>query len=86
LVADYQAGRSTKALQRTYGLSRGAALRLLDVHGVPRRQRGLSDVQAKETIRLQAGGWSLTRIGDPFGKDHTVVRNSSLRSGVQLGH
>jgi hypothetical protein len=40
LVADYQAGRSTNWLQRTYKLSQGAVLRLLDVNGVPRRQRG----------------------------------------------
>jgi hypothetical protein len=46
LVADYGAGRSTKWLQRTYGLSQGAVLRLLDAQGVPRRQRGLTDEQA----------------------------------------
>jgi chromosomal replication initiation ATPase DnaA len=28
--------------------------------------------------------WSLTRIGDHFGKDHTVVRNALLRAGVTL--
>jgi hypothetical protein len=84
LVADYQAGHSTKSLQRTYGISQGAVLRLLDVNGVPRRQRGLTDKQVQEAIRQHAEGWSLTRIGDHFGKDHTVVRNDLLRTGVQL--
>lgn len=79
LVADYQAGRSTKWLQRTYGLSQGAVLRLLDVNGTPRRQRGLTDEQVQEAIRLYTQGWSLTRIGDHFGKDHTVVRNALCR-------
>lgn len=56
LAADYRAGRSTKWLQRTYGLSQGAVLRLLDVNGVPRRRRGLSDEQVQETIRLYGQG------------------------------
>ncbi len=76
LLADYQAGHSTKYLQRTYGLSQGAVLRLLNANGVARRQRGLSSGQGQEAIRLYAAGWSLTRIGDRFGKDHTVVRNA----------
>jgi hypothetical protein len=33
---------------RTYGLSKGAVLRLLEVNGVPRRQRGLSDIQVQQ--------------------------------------
>jgi hypothetical protein len=64
LVADYRAGHSTKWLQRTYSLSQGAVLRLLDVNGVPRRQRGLTTEQVQEAIRLYGQGWSLTRIGD----------------------
>jgi hypothetical protein len=84
LVADYQAGKSTKRLQRTYGLSQGAVLRPLDASGVPRRPRGLTDEQVQEAVQLYTAGWSLTGIGDHFGKDHTVVRNSLLRSGVKL--
>jgi hypothetical protein len=84
LADDYQAGRSTKRLQRTYGLSQGAVLRLLEVHGVRRRKRGLTDEQVREAIRLYDQGWSLTRIGDHFRKDHTVVRNALLRAGITL--
>jgi hypothetical protein len=83
-VADYQAGQSTKLLRRTYGLSQGAVLRLLDVNGVPRRQRGLTDNQVQEAIRLYAHGWSLTRIGDYFDKDHTVIRNALVRARISL--
>jgi hypothetical protein len=83
-VADYQAGRSTKHLQRAYSLSQGAVLRLLEVNGVPRRPRGLTDEQIREAIDLHARGWSLTRIGDHFGKDHTVVRNALQRTGVAV--
>jgi hypothetical protein len=56
LCADYGAGRSTKYLQRTYGLSQGAVLRLLDANGMPRRQRGLTDEQVQEAIKLYGQG------------------------------
>jgi hypothetical protein len=84
LVTDYQAGRSTKWLQRTYKLSQGAVLRLLDVNGVPRRRQGLTEVQVEEAVQLYREGWSLTRIGDRFRKDHTVVRNALLRRSIEL--
>jgi hypothetical protein len=82
LCADYQAGRSTKWLQRTYSLSQGAVLRLLEVNGIPRRQRGLTNIQVQQAAELYLRGWSLTRLGDPLGKDHTVVRNALARAGV----
>jgi hypothetical protein len=84
LCADYQAGQSSKKLQRMYGLSQGAVLRLLEVNGVSRRQRGLTDLQVRQAVELYLRGWALTRIGDHFGKDHTVVRNALLRGGVTL--
>ncbi|MGY1771628.1 hypothetical protein [Blastococcus sp. SYSU D00813] len=59
-------------------------LRLLDVNGVQRRKRGLTDDQVEEAIQLYADGWSLTRIGDHFGKDHTVVRSALLRRAIPL--
>lgn len=83
LCADYRAGQSTKRLQKTYGLSQGAVLRLLEVNGLPRRQRGLTDIQVQEAIELYLGGWSLTRIGDRFGKDHTMVKNALLRTNMR---
>lgn len=86
LVADYKAGHSTKWLQRNYDLSQGAVLRLLDVNGVPRRPRGLSAKQVQEAIELYARGWSLTRIGDHFGKDHTVIKNTLKHSGDEQPH
>ncbi|SNR96468.1 hypothetical protein SAMN06272737_1493 [Blastococcus mobilis] len=57
-------------------------LRLLDVKGMPRRQRGLTDGQVQEAARLYAKGWSLTRIGDHFDKDYTVVKNALSRIGL----
>ena len=82
LLADYQAGQPSTALMRTYGLSKGAVLRLLEVNGIPRRRRGLSDQQVKDAVQLYRQGGSLTAIGDYFGKDHSVVRNALKRADV----
>jgi hypothetical protein len=57
-------------------------LRVLETNGVPRRQRGLTSLQVREAADLYLGGWSLTRIGGHFGKDHTVARNALERIGV----
>lgn len=84
LVADHQLATPPSGSGRTYGLSEGAILRLLDLSGVPRRTRALAAEQVQEAVQLYGGGWSLTGIGDHFGKDHTVVRNARLRAGITL--
>jgi hypothetical protein len=84
LCADYVAGRPSTALVRSYGLSKGAELRLLEVSGISRRHRGLTETHVKEAVEWYLRGWPLTRIGDYFGKDHTVVRNALVREGVAL--
>lgn len=82
VAADYQAGRSTTWLRRTYGLRQGAVLRLLDANGVLRRRQGSTTEQVEEAIRFYDEGWSLTRIGDHPRRDHTVVRNALHGAGV----
>jgi hypothetical protein len=83
-VEDYQADRSTKWLQRTYGLSQVAALRLLNVNRILRQQSGLSAEQIQDAIQPYGQGRSLTRIGNHASKDHTVVRNALVRRAVPL--
>jgi hypothetical protein len=84
LCANYEAGRPSTALVRSYGLSKGAELRLLEVSGISRRHRGLTETHVKEAVEWYLRGWPLTRIGDYFGKDHTVVQNALVREGVAL--
>ncbi len=42
LIANYRAGIPTTQLMQSYGLGKGAVLRLLDAHGVVRRRQGLT--------------------------------------------
>jgi hypothetical protein len=64
LCANYEAGRPSTALVRSYGLSKGAELRLLEVSGISRRHRGLTETHVKEAVEWYLRGWPLTRIGD----------------------
>jgi helix-turn-helix protein len=73
LVADYQAGIATTRLMQSYGLGKGAVLRLLDSHGVTRRRQPLTPAEVQEAIRLYGQGWSLARIGQRFGRHHSVI-------------
>ncbi|MGY1681979.1 helix-turn-helix domain-containing protein [Geodermatophilus sp. SYSU D01176] len=67
---------------RTYGLGKGAVLRLLDIHGVTRRRQGLPPFEVQEALRLYGQGWSLARIGERFGRHHSVILRALERAGM----
>jgi hypothetical protein len=67
---------------RTYGRGKGAVLRLLEVNGVARRRQSLTPEQVREAIRLYGLGWPLGRIGERFGRHHSVVLRALERAGV----
>jgi hypothetical protein len=52
LAADYEAGRSTTWLMRTYRLGKGTVLSILGEHGVKMRGQGIPDDQIDEAIAL----------------------------------
>ena len=82
LIADYLAGTPTTELMQTYGLGKGAVLRLLAAHGVGMRRHSLSPTEVEEVIRLYGQGWSLARIGERIGRHHSVVLRALSRAGV----
>jgi hypothetical protein len=67
---------------RTYGRGKGAVLRLLEVNGVARRRQSLTPEHVQEAIRLYGLGWPLGRIGERFGRHHSVVLRALERAGV----
>lgn len=83
LVADYQAGQASTSLARSYGLSKATVLRLLEANGVARRQQSLTAEQQAEAVQLYLGGWSLARVGEHFGRDHSVIFHVLKRAGVE---
>jgi hypothetical protein len=57
---------------------------VLQVAGVPTRQRGLSPTQLAEAVALYDEGWSLARLGERYGVNAETVRASLKRSGVTI--
>jgi hypothetical protein len=48
----------------------------------PLRSQSLTVGQRKEAIRLYQEGWSLARVGQQFGRQHTVIRDVLVRAGI----
>lgn len=82
LMADYRDGMPTTQLMQTYHLSKGAILRIMDAHAVPRRNSALSPHDQTTAIRLYQQGWSLARVGAYLNRDAGTIQNALIRSGV----
>lgn len=82
LVADYRDGMPTTQLMQTYHLSKGAILRIMDAHGIPRRNTSMSSDDAATAIRLYQQGWSLARVGTRLNRDAGTIQNILIRAGV----
>jgi len=86
IAADHRSeprtGVASTELTRTYGLGKGAVLRVLESHGVARRRQGLTPEQVQEAIRLYRQDWPLARIGERFGRHHSVIMRALERTGV----
>jgi hypothetical protein len=83
LIADYQAGAPSTALMQTYGIGKGTVLKILEDHGVSRRNQPLADDEREEAIQLYLAGWSMAKVGRHYGRAHTVIRDMLRRHGVQ---
>ncbi len=84
IVARYEAGEPSTALMKEFSLSKGSVLKVLREAGVAMRNQGLSGEQVDEAQGLYEAGWSLTRIGEKFDVDHTVVQRQLIRHGVRM--
>jgi hypothetical protein len=73
LVADYEAGSSTAALMKHYGLGKGTVLRILNEAGVTRKQNTGTVEQINQAVELYTQGWSLVRIGEHLGFCQSTV-------------
>ncbi|MDT4939365.1 MAG: hypothetical protein QOG80_3036 [Pseudonocardiales bacterium] len=68
---------------QSYCLGKGTVLKILEDHGVSRRNQPLSPNQSEEAIRLYLSGWSMAKVGRHYGRAHTVIRDMLRRRGVQ---
>ncbi|RQM34890.1 helix-turn-helix domain-containing protein [Rhodococcus ruber] len=73
LAAEYEAGASTRQLEKHFGISRASIVKLLRDAGVSIRYQGMSSAQIDEAVRLYGDGLSLARIGEELGVDPGTV-------------
>ncbi|OXM68242.1 hypothetical protein CF165_13940 [Amycolatopsis vastitatis] len=65
-----------------FGIERRTVSAILHRHGVSMRRRGLSPEQVDDAIHLYKLGWSLARVGDRLGVNHTTVLNKLRERGI----
>ena len=64
------------------GIERRTVSNILKRHDVPMRRRGLSPEQIDDAIHLYYLVWSLARVGEHLGVDHTTVLTKLRERGV----
>jgi DNA-directed RNA polymerase specialized sigma24 family protein len=84
LAADYEAGRSTTWLMRSYHLGKGTVLNILAEQDVKMRGQGIPDDQLDDIIELYRSGLSLMRISKKFNCSAETVRQALLNADVTL--
>ena len=84
LVAEYEAGRPTTWLMRTYGLGKGTVLSILEQHGVKMRGQGVPPDRLQEAIQLYRSGLSLKQVAARLDCSAEMVRQALLATGVQV--
>ncbi|WP_378733256.1 helix-turn-helix domain-containing protein [Nocardia brasiliensis] len=83
ILADYEAGASTKHLAAKYSLGQGSILDILRTGGATiREQRRLTDDEIADAIIRYQHGESLARIGNHLGVAHTTIRTALQRHGI----
>lgn len=65
-----------------FGIERRTVSNILHRHGVPMRHRSLSPKQVDDAVHLYKLGWSLARVGQHPGVNHTTVLNKLRERGI----
>jgi hypothetical protein len=81
LLADYQAGRSGRALAERYGLARSTVIELLRQHGVAVRYPRVTPAEAAEMVQLYRSGMRQVDIAARFGRDPGNIWHVLKRAG-----
>ena len=65
-----------------FSIDRRTVSNILRRHDVPMRRRGLSPNQVDTAIHLYHLGWSLARVSQHLGVDHTTVLTKLREHGI----
>ncbi|WP_218026058.1 transposase family protein [Nocardia miyunensis] len=82
LIAGYKSGETMYQLGARFGIERRTVSKILHRHEVPMRRRGLSLEQTDDAIHLYHLGWSLARVGQHLGVEHTAVLAKRRQRGI----
>jgi hypothetical protein len=86
LIAGYRAGATVYELSARFGIERRTISNILHRHDVPMRRCGLSPEQVDTAIHRYNLGWSLARVGQHLGVDHTTVLTKLRERGIPTRH
>jgi transposase-like protein len=84
LAADYESGRSTTWLMRTYHLGKGTVLNILAEQGVKMRGQGIPADRLSEAVDLYESGLSLKAIAARLDCSAETVRQALIAAGVPM--
>jgi DNA-binding transcriptional ArsR family regulator len=80
LRADYESGRTVRAICKDYGLDRVAVMKHLRASGAKLRRQGLTPEQAAHAAEMYKSGLTLAQVGAHFQvAQGTVRRHLNLR-------
>jgi hypothetical protein len=82
LIAGYRAGATVYELGAMFSIERRTVSNILHRHDVQMRRRSLSPTQVDDAIYLYNLGWSLARVGQHLGVDHTTVLTKLRKRGI----
>jgi lambda repressor-like predicted transcriptional regulator len=80
----YRDGTQMRELAVQYGVHRTTISNCLKRLAIPLRNLGLQPGDIEEAARLYEQGWSLARLGEKFGCDHTDVHRKLIAYGVTM--
>ena len=84
VITLYQQGVPVREICQRYGISRQQVSDLRNARGIPRRPRGLSDEQKRQTEQHYLAGRSCATIGRQFGVHAETVRRYLRTTGIAL--
>ena len=84
IIAEYNAGASSRQLEKHFDISRASIVKLLREANVAIRYQRMSPEQIDEAVRLYVDGWLLVRIGDKLGVNHGTVWRRLRERGVRM--
>ncbi|MGW5376429.1 helix-turn-helix domain-containing protein [Nocardia sp. NPDC003999] len=84
VVEAYRGGASTNQLCEQYGVSKGGLLKILQGHGVQRRNQPMTEEEIDWAVRLYGEGQSLNAVARSLSKAKGSVWKALQSRGIEM--